>query len=75
MNGNNTHVFIIQLDRPRELWYGHKALKTLVALTGNQIEDLEQGARMLIWSRSKNGATVAGCPKSEKRQFACAMNG
>ena len=36
-------IVIIQLDRPRELRYGHKALKKLVALTGRDIEDLEKG--------------------------------
>lgn len=35
-------VVIIQLDRPRELRYGHKALKTLVALTGKSLEDIER---------------------------------
>lgn len=41
MSGNNTDVVIIQLDRPRELRYGHKALKTLVALTGKSLEEIE----------------------------------
>lgn len=36
-------VVIIELDRPRELRYGHKALKKLVALTGRDMEDLEKG--------------------------------
>jgi hypothetical protein len=31
-------VVIINLDRPRMLWYGHKALKTLGALTGKDID-------------------------------------
>lgn len=37
---NNDTVFI-QLDRHRELRFGHKALKTLVALTGKSLEDIE----------------------------------
>jgi hypothetical protein len=37
----NNDVVIINLDRPRELRYGHKALKTLVALTGKTLEEIE----------------------------------
>jgi len=31
-------IVIINLDRPRQLWFGHKALKTLSALTGKDID-------------------------------------
>lgn len=31
-------VIIINLDRPRVLWFGHRALKTLAALTGKDID-------------------------------------
>ncbi|MFS1519679.1 hypothetical protein V1503_24955 [Bacillus sp. SCS-151] len=31
-------VVMIELDRPRMLWYGHKALKTLTAMTGKDID-------------------------------------
>lgn len=34
-------VVIINLDRPRELRYGHKALKKITALTGKTLEDLD----------------------------------
>lgn len=34
-------VVIINLDRPRELRFGHKALKTLTALTGKSLEELD----------------------------------
>lgn len=34
-------IVIIQLDRPRELRYGHKALKVLLAMTGMDIEDVD----------------------------------
>lgn len=37
----NNDVVIIQLDRPRQIKFGHTALKTLVALTGKTIEELE----------------------------------
>lgn len=37
----NNDVVMIQLDKPRELRYGHKALKTLVALTGKSLEAIE----------------------------------
>lgn len=40
----NNDVVIIELDRPRELRYGHKALKTLSALTGLGIEEIEKEA-------------------------------
>ena len=31
-------VVMIDLDRPRMLWFGHKALKTLTAMTGKDID-------------------------------------
>lgn len=34
-------VVLIELDRPRELRYGHKALKTLLAMTGKDIDALD----------------------------------
>lgn len=40
----NKDLVFIQLDRPRELRYGHKALKTLLALTGKDIDALELDA-------------------------------
>ncbi|RJE88626.1 hypothetical protein D3P07_11575 [Paenibacillus sp. 1011MAR3C5] len=33
-------VVMIELDRPRELRYGHKAIKRLLAMTGKDIENL-----------------------------------
>lgn len=41
MSKNNNDTVFIQLDRLRELRFGHKALKTLVALTGKSLEDIE----------------------------------
>ncbi|MGF7059289.1 hypothetical protein [Brassicibacter mesophilus] len=32
-------VVIIKLDRPRMLWFGHRALKTLTAMTGKGMDD------------------------------------
>jgi len=40
---NDNDVIIIQLDKPREIRFGHKALKKLSALTGRSLEDLEAG--------------------------------
>ncbi|KRE33428.1 hypothetical protein [Paenibacillus sp. Soil724D2] len=40
---NNNDVVVIDLDRPRELRFGHKALKTYQAITGQSLEDLGQG--------------------------------
>lgn len=40
---NNNDVVILQLDRPREVRYGHKALKQLGALTGKSLEQLDAG--------------------------------
>ena len=34
-------VVLIELDRPRELRFGHKALKTLLAMTGKDIESID----------------------------------
>ncbi|MDF2608930.1 MAG: hypothetical protein K0R92_404 [Lachnospiraceae bacterium] len=39
MSDKNDMV-IIDLDRPRMLWYGHKALKTLCAMTGATLETI-----------------------------------
>lgn len=33
-------IVMINLDRPRMLWYGHKALKIMFALTGKSFTDL-----------------------------------
>lgn len=38
---NNNDVVIINLDRPRELRFGHKALKKLSAMTGKSMEGIE----------------------------------
>lgn len=35
-------VVLLHLDRPRELRYGHKALKTLKSLTGMNLLDIEK---------------------------------
>lgn len=37
----NNDVVIINLDRPRQLKFGHTALKTLVSMTGKTIEELD----------------------------------
>lgn len=41
---NKNDVVIIELDRPRELRFGHKALKTMVALTGKEIDATNPGS-------------------------------
>lgn len=38
---DNNDVVMINLDRPRELRYGHRALKTLVAMTGTKVDDID----------------------------------
>lgn len=35
-------IVIINLDKPRMLWFGHKALKTLTALTGKKLTEFEE---------------------------------
>jgi hypothetical protein len=40
-NKNNNDVVIIELDKPRELRFGHKALKKMSASTGKSVEDME----------------------------------
>lgn len=37
----NNNVVYINLDRERELRFGHKALKSLVALTGKELVEIE----------------------------------
>lgn len=37
----NNDVVILELDRPRELRYGHKALKMLTSITGMDIDNIE----------------------------------
>lgn len=39
-------VVIIELDRPRTLWYGHKALKTLCAMTGATLDTIGEKIQM-----------------------------
>lgn len=38
----NNNVVFINLDRERELRFGHKALKKLVALTGKDLVEIEE---------------------------------
>lgn len=40
---NKNDVIIIELDKPRELRYGHKALKKLSAKTGMSMESMSEG--------------------------------
>jgi hypothetical protein len=40
-NESKNDVVIIELDRPRELRYGHKALKTLLTMTGKDIDSID----------------------------------
>lgn len=40
---NKNDVIIIVLDKPRELRYGHKALKKLSAKTGMSMESMSEG--------------------------------
>lgn len=42
-NPNKNDVVILNLDRPRELRYGHKALKKISAATGKSMEEMEEG--------------------------------
>ncbi|WEK53320.1 MAG: hypothetical protein P0Y55_12055 [Candidatus Cohnella colombiensis] len=39
---NNNDVVIIELDRPRELRFGHKALKRIQALMGKSMEEMSE---------------------------------
>lgn len=41
MSKDKNDVVIIELDRPRELRFGHKALKKLSALTGKSMDEME----------------------------------
>lgn len=43
MAKNNNDVVVIDLDRVRELKFGHKALKTYQAISGQSLEDLGKG--------------------------------
>lgn len=43
MSEDKNDIVIVQLDRPRVLRFGHKALKILGALTGKDIDALEMG--------------------------------
>jgi hypothetical protein len=38
---NNNDVVIIELDKKRELRFGHKALKRMSATTGKSVEEME----------------------------------
>lgn len=41
---NNNNVVYIKLDRERELRYGHKALKTLTAITGKALTEMNMSS-------------------------------
>lgn len=41
INQSNNDVVILDLDRPRELRYGHKGLKMLLAMTGKDIDAID----------------------------------
>lgn len=40
MSTDKNDVVIVELDRPRELRFGHKALKKMSALMGKSVEDI-----------------------------------
>lgn len=40
----NNNVVYIKLDRERELRYGHKALKTLTAITGKALTEMDMSS-------------------------------
>lgn len=40
-NESKNDLVIIELDRPRELRFGHKALKMLLAMTGKDIDAID----------------------------------
>jgi len=42
VKADNNDVVIIQLDRPRQLRFTHTAIKTLLAMTGMTMEELDQ---------------------------------
>ena len=48
MGNDKNDVVILQLDRPRELRLGHKALKRFSALTGCAMSEMEQEIRSLF---------------------------
>lgn len=69
MSADKNDVVIINLDRPRELRFGHKALKTYQALTGKAIDsigvdgfDLEELEKLiycgLLSDARKHGETL-----------------
>jgi hypothetical protein len=43
---NNNDVVMIELDRPRELRFGYKAMKKMAALSDGNIERYEDGAEL-----------------------------
>lgn len=69
MSADKNDVVIINLDRPRELRFGHKALKTYQSLTGKAIDsigvdgfDLEELEKLiycgLLSDARKHGETL-----------------
>lgn len=40
MNRDKNDVVIVELDRPRELRFGHKALKKMAALSGKSFDEM-----------------------------------
>jgi len=64
----NNDVVYIQLDRPRQLRFGHSALKRLTALTGKSMEQIDNGFDLedlekvlyagLLYDARQNGETL-----------------
>jgi len=46
MAKDNNDVVYIKLDRERQLWCGHKALKQMTALMGKELSQIDTGSGM-----------------------------
>jgi hypothetical protein len=64
-NANNTTV-VLNLDRPRFLRFGHRALKRMTTLTGMKLENMDEGdfdlthLEKIIWCGLQDDAKEHG---------------
>jgi hypothetical protein len=67
-NDDNNDLVVLNLDRPRFVRFGHKALKQLTLLTGTNLEKLDEGdfgleeVEKVMWCGLQQDAKEKGEP-------------
>lgn len=66
---NNNDVVILELDRPREIRFGHKGLKVFQALTGTNIEQLGQDLTFEVLEKLAYAGMLSDARKNGETDF------